>query len=63
MQQYEIHVGQDRTGRRTYPCLHLSDHAAIRRAQGLAKDCECLEVWRADVCVYARPAEARLGKV
>ena len=63
MQQYEIHIGQDRMGRRTYPCLQLNDHAAIRRAQSLAKHSESVEVWRAEVCVYARPAEARYGKV
>jgi hypothetical protein len=63
MQQYEIHIGQDNMQRRTYPCLQLSDHAAVRRARSLARDSESVEVWRAEVCVYARPAEARHGKI
>ncbi len=54
MQQYEIHIGKNDKGRRTYPCLQLNDHAAIRRAQSLAKDFEEVEVWRAEVCVYTR---------
>ena len=61
MQQYEIHVGQD--NRRTYPCLQLNDHAAVRRAQSLARNSESVEVWRAEVCVYARPAEAPRAKI
>jgi len=56
MQQYEIHVVQDDRQRRTYPCLQASDHAAIRRGQAIAKGSEGLEVWRAETCVYARPA-------
>jgi hypothetical protein len=47
MQEYEIHVGRDNAGRRTYPCLQLNDHAAVRRAQNLALASESLEVWRA----------------
>jgi hypothetical protein len=57
MQQYEIHVGKDDRNRRIYPCLQLNDHAAIRRAQSLAKQFEEVEVWRAEVCVYARAAQ------
>jgi hypothetical protein len=63
MQQYEIHIGQEKAQRRTYPCLQLNDHAAVRRAQSLARGCESVEVWRAEVCVYARPAEAQHGKI
>jgi hypothetical protein len=59
MQQYEIHIGKDGRSRRTYPCLQLNDHAAIRRAQSLAKNSEEVEVSRAEVCVYARAATAR----
>lgn len=58
MQQYEIHIGKNDRNRRIYPCLQLSDHAAIRRAQSLAKSSEQVEVWRAEVCVYARSVEA-----
>ena len=58
MQQYEIHVGKNDSHRRTYPCLQLNDHAAIRRAQSLAQTSEAVEVWRAEVCVYARAANA-----
>ena len=63
MQQYEIHIGQDSAQRRIYPCLQLNDHAAVRRAQRLARNSENVEVWRAEVCVYARQAEASHGKV
>ena len=56
MQQYEIHIGKSDRNRRIYPCLQLSDHAAIRRAQSLAQNFEAVEVWRAEVCVYARAA-------
>jgi len=56
MQQYEIHIGKNDRDRRTYPCLQLNDHAAIRRAQSLARNFEAVEVWRAEVCVYARAA-------
>ena len=56
MQQYEIHIGKNDRHRRTYPCLQLNDHAAIRRAQSLARNFEAVEVWRAEVCVYARAA-------
>lgn len=61
MQQYEIHIGQDE--RRTYPCLQLNDHAAVRRAQSLAKHSESVEVWREEVCVYARRAEGSRAKI
>jgi hypothetical protein len=56
MQQYEIHIVQDDRQRRTYPCLQVSDHAAIRRGQAIAKGSEGLEIWRAETCVYARSA-------
>lgn len=59
MQHYEIHIGKGDSKRRTYPCLQLNDHAAIRRAQSLAKNFEAVEVWRAEVCVYARMANAK----
>jgi len=55
MQQYEIHVTQNDRQRRTYPCLQANDHAAVRRAQSIAKISEGLEVWRQETCVYARP--------
>jgi len=58
MHQYEIHIVPKSAERRTYPCLHLNDHAAVRRAQALAKEFESVEVWREETCVYARPAEA-----
>jgi hypothetical protein len=61
MQQYEIHIGQD--NRRSYPCLQLNDHAAVLRAQSLARNSDSVEVWRAEVCVYARPAEAAHAKI
>ena len=63
MHQYEIHIDRDNLQRRTYSCLQLNDHAAVRRAQNLTKDCESVEVWRAEVCVYARRGEAFHGKI
>lgn len=37
-----------------YACSHVSDHAAIRRAQSLVEDGDLVEVWRGLDCVYAR---------
>lgn len=37
-----------------YACSHVSDHAAIRRAQSLVEDGDMVEVWRGLDCVYIR---------
>lgn len=37
-----------------YACSHVSDHAAIRRAQSLVEDGDMVEVWRGLDCVYSR---------
>ena len=37
-----------------YACSHISDHAAIRRAQSLVEDGDVVEVWRGLECVYSR---------
>ena len=37
-----------------YACSHVSDHAAIRRAQSLVEDGDLVEVWRGLDCVYSR---------
>ncbi len=37
-----------------YACSHISDHAAIRRAQSLVEDGDMVEVWRGLDCVYSR---------
>jgi hypothetical protein len=32
---------------------HISDHAAVRRAQALAGAGDAIEVWRGAACVYS----------
>lgn len=32
---------------------HISDHAAVRRAQNLAAGDDFIEVWRGSTCVYS----------
>ena len=36
-----------------YFSSHISDHAAVRRAQNLADDDDLIEVWRGATCVYS----------
>jgi hypothetical protein len=36
---------------------HISDHAAVRRAQALADAGDAIEVWRGAACVYAGPLQ------
>ena len=61
MENYEIRIVKE--GRRPiiYACPHASDHAAIRRAQGLAAEHDKVEVWRGLDCIYATPMDARLA--
>lgn len=42
-----------------YACSHVSDHAAIRRAQSLVGDGDMVEVWRGLDCVYSRGVPQR----
>ena len=42
-----------------YACSHVSDHAAIRRAQSLVEEGDLVEVWRGIDCVYSRGQRAR----
>lgn len=35
-----------------YSSTHISDHAAVRRAQNLAAGDDFIEVWRGANCVY-----------
>jgi hypothetical protein len=37
-----------------YSSSHISDHAAVRRAQSLAASDDIVEVWRGATCVYSR---------
>jgi hypothetical protein len=54
MKTYEIRVNPDeRTGPHIYASSHIDDHAAIRRAQALARPGEPVEVWCGARCVYA----------
>jgi hypothetical protein len=36
-----------------YSSSHISDHAAVRRAQNLAASEDFVEVWRGATCVYS----------
>jgi hypothetical protein len=36
-----------------YSSSHISDHAAVRRAQNLADREDIVEVWRGTTCVYS----------
>lgn len=52
---YEIRiVKKEGKGPVIYACSHVSDHAAIRRAQSLVEDGDLVEVWRGLDCVYSR---------
>jgi hypothetical protein len=53
-QNYEIRIVQSGQGPVFYACPHWSDYAAIRRAQLLAKAEDEVEVWRGDICIFAR---------
>ena len=39
-----------------YSSSHISDHAAVRRAQNLAADEDFVEVWRGPACIYSGTA-------
>jgi hypothetical protein len=54
MNAYEIRIG--RKGIKSpdiYSSSHISDHAAVRRAQNLAAGEDVIEVWRGAICVYS----------
>lgn len=52
---YEIRIVKKQAkGPVIYACSHVSDHAAIRRAQSLVEDGDLVEVWRGLDCVYSR---------
>lgn len=58
MNSYEIRIvrrGMKRPD--IFSSDHISDHAAVRRAQLLADDGDCIEVWRGAVCVYSGAPE------
>jgi hypothetical protein len=51
---YEIRIVKKQTKAPViYACSHISDHAAIRRAQSLVEDGDMVEVWRGLECVYS----------
>jgi hypothetical protein len=39
---------------------HISDHAAVRRAQALADSGDAIEVWRGAACVYSGSPEGEV---
>jgi hypothetical protein len=54
MDTYEIRIA--RKGIKStdiYSSSHISDHAAVRRAQNLAASDDIVEVWRGASCVYS----------
>jgi hypothetical protein len=54
MDTYEIRIA--RKGIKSadiYSSSHISDHAAVRRAQNLAASDDIVEVWRGATCVYS----------
>lgn len=54
MKTYEIRVlPLEQVGADIYSSSHLDDHAAVRRAMGLAKPGQAIEVWCGARCVYA----------
>jgi hypothetical protein len=54
MNTYEIRiVRKDITSPDIYSSSHISDHAAVRRAQNLAASDDFIEVWRGTTCVYS----------
>jgi hypothetical protein len=56
LEAYEIRIVKKRSKAPViYACQHVSDHAAIRRAQSLVEDGDLVEVWRGLDCVYMRP--------
>jgi hypothetical protein len=58
LDNYEIRIVRPGHQACIYVSPQLSDHAAIRRAQSLAQDGDCVQVWRGLDCVY----EKRDGK-
>jgi len=51
---YEIRIVKKQAkGPVIYACSHVSDHAAILRAQSLIEDDDMVEVWRGLDCVYS----------
>ena len=56
LEAYEIRiVRKESKAPVIYACQHVSDHAAIRRAQSLVEEGDLVEVWRGLDCVYVRP--------
>ncbi len=53
MNTYEIRiVRKDNKSPDIFSSSHISDHAAVRRAQILAASDDIVEVWRGATCVY-----------
>ncbi len=54
MNTYEIRIVRKGIGSPDiYSSSHISDHAAVRRAQNLASSDDFIEVWRGANCVYS----------
>ena len=58
MNSYEIRIVRNGMKRPDiFSSSHISDHAAVRRAQALAEGGDFIEVWRGAVCVYSGAPE------
>lgn len=58
MQSYQIRIIKDGSETKAENCNQASDYAAIRHARDLAEDCEHVEVWRGNHCLFAgRPVQ------
>lgn len=54
MNTYEICIiAEGAKAAAIYSSFHISDYAAVRRAQALASDSAMIEVWRGATCVYS----------
>ena len=54
VERYEIRIAKSGREPVSLASEHVSDHAAVRKAIALTSDQDAVEVWRNDVCVYAR---------
>jgi len=58
MNMYEIRIIRSGMKRPDiFSSSHISDHAAVRRAQTLAEGGDFIEVWRGAICVYSGAPE------
>lgn len=54
MDDYEIRITRSDCTPVYVACRQVSDHAAVRRAHASSEEGDEVEIWRGDMCVYAR---------